>query len=378
MARKFKNIFLFAMIIAIVTLTFTDLHAANALDGVKVFGYGQAWYISDDSNVASDKITSEFLIRRARLGAKTNSNVGPFSADFKFMGEFAGHDNSTETPVTHDSGRKETVSDEDTGSAILLDAYINLKYSPLFQFQVGQFKYHFTEIGTASSKINSIGLIDRPEMAQNIHGRIGSSKLRDVGVRIHGSINREVDAGYDIEYLNGDGLNSSDSNDDRTLIFHAYVEEKGLKLFGAYFTGKEGTKGSEFSESGWTAGGKYTNGPVSILGEYATAKYESGPVAVEPNGWYVQTTYDVVSASQVLARYGVVEADSNTSNTTMTTTIFGTNYKVGKNITVSVNYIMRNADSAYSKKTLLGRAGSTMVTGGDIGGVVVTQFEYAF
>ncbi|MBE9503088.1 MAG: porin [Proteobacteria bacterium] len=343
--------------VSLFALSLLSVSAAWAEDSFAVDGYGQAWYISDDSDVSTGEIKSEFFTRRARLGAKGKYSEGDFPVKFRLLGEFAG------------------------GSATLLDSYLDIDFNPLFQVQVGQFKYHFTEIGTTSSKVKAIGLLYRPEVVQNIHGNLGQTggSLRDVGVRFHGARKGDITYGYNLEIVNGDGINKADRNDDKVIIAHIFGSKGGVKLFGAYFNGKDGVEGSETDEKGMTAGASYKGGGVWVQAEYAAATYDqTGAGDLKPKGWYLQAAYDVMPELQLLARYDWAEEASNQSDNEMTTTAIGVNYRISKRATISANYFMRDADNNYDEKTLLGRSGSETLTGSKVGNVLVTQFEYVF
>ncbi len=244
MVRKMIGRFFVTVVALVIVLSLSSVPVSKAGDGFKVFGYGQAWYVSDDSDVSAGNVSSEFLMRRARLGVEGTYGGAQIPVDFKFVGEFAGYNSTTTTTVIHPyDGSTETTTTTDRGSASLLDAYLNIPFSPLFQVQMGQFKYHYTEIGTASSKIKAIGLVYRPEVVQNIHGNLGRSggSLRDVGLRIHGVQKGGITYNYDLEFINGDGANKADRNDNKVILVHLAGKVGGIKVFGAYFTGKDGT-----------------------------------------------------------------------------------------------------------------------------------------
>lgn len=329
----------------------------------KVTGYAQSWFIYDDSNVTNPAISNEFLVRRARIAVKGKSKIGVLPVKYKIMGDFA-------------------ASKGGSGKAFLLDAYLDLNFDKLFNVGMGQFKYHFTEIGTASSKIKAIGLLTRPEIVHNLHTKLVTkgSALRDIGIRIHGKQKGDVTFGYDLEVLNGNGANNTEMNDDKTIVGHVFVSTMDVTFFGAVFSGNEGAEGSDLDETGWTVGAKYKAGPVWFQAEYAAATLDQGAGATdkEPQGWYIQGAYNITPELQGVVRYGQADADDNKSNNTMSTVGLGANYKVNKHATISANYYIRDADSGYSEKTLWGRAGAVTVKGSDVGNIFMIQGEYTY
>lgn len=356
-----KKFFYFAFIsVFLISMTSAPSAIAGEDEGFKVFGYVQSWFVTDDSTVPSTSIENEFVVRRARLGVKGHSKIGILPIKYKLLFDAA------------------------ASSPDLLDAYLDLNIHPLFNVGMGQFKYHFTEIGTASSKIKAIGLLYRPEVSQNIHNPLvgAGTRLRDIGFRIHGkeSVN-DVKFGYDVEILNGSrGANRADNNDDKTVVAHLFASTMDVTIFGAYFTGESGTEGSTLDENGWTVGAKYRAGPIWIQGEYASANRNqaAGAADIDPNGWYIQGAYQITPELQGVVRYGQADVDDNASNDTMDTVGLGVNYKVNKHATLSANYFIKDADSGYSERTLLGRGGFSTVTGSAVGDVFLFQAEYTY
>lgn len=352
-----SKIFCFAFLTAfLISMGGAPSAIAGEDSSFKVNGYVQSWYVSDDSTVGPSAIENQFLVRRARLGIKGKSKVGLLPVNWKLLGEF------------------------NTGNNNVLDAFLNVNLHSLFQVQIGQFKHHFMEIGTASSKVKAIGLIYRPEITQNIHSGQTGSALRDIGVRLHGTQKGDTSFGYDLEVVNGDGANSSDSNDNKTIVAHLFAEMMGVRFNGAFFTGKDGTEGSALDEKGFSGGVRYKNGPIWLQFEYAAATYDQagGAADVEPSGWYVQAAYKVLPELQAVVRYDIAELDDKTSNTSMSTVGIGANYKINKNATISLNYFIKDADSGYSERTLLGRSGRSTVTGNAVGNVIAAQVEYTY
>ena len=363
MIKKLSRLLLLTTVIMFTSISF----AAAKDDGssFKVFGYGQAWYVNDDSDVSAPAVSNESYIKRARLGVKGKAPdaLSPqFPVNYKLLGEFAG------------------------SSAKLLDAVVNIKFNPLLQVQVGQFKYRFTISGYRLAKIKDMGMITRPEIIKNIALKLGQTggSYRDIGFKIHGEQKGDVTYGYSLEILNGSGPNTADENNGKTTIATVYVKANviggQLSGSGSYFTGKDDPEGSDFDESGWTIGAEYYNGPIWLRSEYVQATYEGAGSDVEPNGWYFQAAYDVMKELQVLGRYGMADKDSNASDMQMSTFDIGANYRVNKHATVSLNYLMRDADDSYSEYTLWGKPGvrGVSVSGSDVGNIAIAQFEFKF
>ncbi len=364
MIKKLSSLSLLIVVIMFSWISFAGAEGDG--DVYKVFGYGQAWYVNDDSDISATAtaVDNEFYIKRARLGVKGKSPeaLSPqFPVNYKILGEFAG------------------------SSAVLLDAVVNVQFHPLFQVQVGQFKYHFTISGYRLAKIKDMGLITRPEIVKNIALKLGQTggSYRDIGVNIHGEQKEgDVTFGYNLEVLNGSGPNTKDVNNGKTTIITPYVKAMGVQLSGSYFTGKDGTEGSDFDESGWSLGGEYNNGPLWLRTEYVQATYEQGSGAddLKPKGWYFQAAYDVIKELQVLARYGTADTDSNLDAREMSTIDIGANYRVNKHATLSLNYLIRDADANYSEFTLWGKPGvrGVSVQGDNVGNIAIAQFEFTF
>jgi len=198
-------------------------------------------------------------------------------------------------------------------------------------------------------------------------------------LRLHGERKGDISYGYNLEILNGNGINKADENDDKVMIAHLFGKMGGVKVFGAYFKGKDGVEGSETDETGMTAGASYKGGGLWVQAEYAAATYEqTGASDLEPKGWYLQAAYDVMPELQLLARYDQAKEASNQTDNEMTTTALGANYRISKSATVSANYYVRDADNNYDEKTLLGRSGYETLTGSKVGNVFVAQFEFVY
>lgn len=315
----------------------------------KLSGYIEGWYRSDDSDLSNQasakRVDNEFRVRRARIDVKgsVDERLG-----YRVTGSFDGP-----APA---SG---------TASVKLWDGYIVYKINPLINITYGQFKYPFTLEGLEGTP-DRIPVL-RAESVNEIAGKLGTQggSFRDIGAKIDGQIRDFAGLSYGLALINGAGINKGDNNSRKDIVGRITISPlKKLSLGLSAYTGRgdDASDPAKVKETAWGADVEYKlNSGLSLRGEYITAKWENwgydavskkwktkSGVNQEPSGWYLQAAYKIppMPDIELLARYEDYDEDNNTGNSHLKTTTAGiTYYFKGKN-RITVNYLIRNADSS--------------------------------
>lgn len=146
------------------------------------------------------------------------------------------------------------ISFENAGSSTTLrDAFLNFHWIDEAQFKIGQYKEPFSLDQLASSKYREF--VERSRAGQLL------APGRDVGAQAHGKLAGGI-VEYAVGFFNGDGLNTTDSNDEKDVA--ARVVLSPFKTMDNYWTkslqvGGNVTHGQQFKSlsgrSFTTAGG---------------------------------------------------------------------------------------------------------------------------
>lgn len=163
--------------------------SAPAVDSLRLRGIAQAQF---NTTSAEDEPESEWLIRRARLGAR--AYVGGWIQGF----------------VEGDFGR---------GRARLTDGWVNLRFDKRFQLKLGQFKVPIDALELTSSR--QLPVVERDPIPRGAVGFSPNGLLddlgyngRDIGAMWTGAWpSVTVDAGF----FNGSGDNSSEDDDGKQV-----------------------------------------------------------------------------------------------------------------------------------------------------------------
>ena len=140
----------------------------------------------------------------------------------------------------------------DTSDDNLTDAAINVNYTPLIQFQIGQFKKPIGYENPISS--NYTDFVERALAVENISGN-----SRDIGVMFHGRLFSKRLAYY-LGLFNGNGPNTTNNSDNFTFMGRVVASPfantgdfylKGLSFGGSLLTGdRQAHSSSDFVLAG--------------------------------------------------------------------------------------------------------------------------------
>jgi phosphate-selective porin OprO/OprP len=221
-----------------------------------------------------------FLLRRARLGV---TGTAYKFIDFRYLMEFASGDASS--------------------IATVQDAYVNVRFLPQVQVQVGQFKVPFAREWATSARW--VDFIERATVVDETRGD------REMGLAVHGMLWGEK-AEYWVGAFNGTRINRSDNNHEKDYLARLVVQPTpGLYLGGTLTSGDQepqiGIRGRTpdrsvtFFPSDTVDGtrlrrgleGSFFRGPFSLSSEFLTTSEEvaDSPDDFQTEGWYAGGTF---------------------------------------------------------------------------------------
>jgi phosphate-selective porin OprO and OprP len=233
-------------------------------------------YLNADSRVSlTEDGPRTFLLRRARLGV---TGTAYKFIDLRYLMEFASGDASS--------------------IATVQDAYVNVRFRPELQLQLGQFKAPFAREWATSARW--VDFIERPTVVDETRGD------REMGAALHGFIRGEL-VEYWLAAFNGTRINRSDDNHAKDVLARLVVQPaSGVYLGGTLTRGDEnaqiGIRGRTpdwsvtFFPSDTVEGirlrrgleASVFHGPFSLQGEFITTSEEVLDAAEdnETRGWY--------------------------------------------------------------------------------------------
>lgn len=184
-------------------------------------------------------------------------------------------------------------------SPILLDAQINMRFSPLANLRFGQFKVPFSLENLTSS--SSLDFINRSLVVEKLcPGRDIGASGRDIGISIYGDAAKIE---YSLGLFNGSGINRLDNNGYKDLSGRlVYSPFDSLSVGFSYYRGKyNGTEGqSPVKRNRKGVEFKLIKGRFSLKSEYIFAQDKE----LERQGGYVQGAYFLnPKKTELLVRY---------------------------------------------------------------------------
>ncbi|MBN1302610.1 MAG: hypothetical protein JW995_15435 [Melioribacteraceae bacterium] len=294
----------------------------------------QIWGQVHGLNIGSEDGESTIVLRRIRLGAKGNvyNNVG-----YAFLFEAASNPK-------------------------LLQAWLDYNFLKLANFRVGQFKYPFGIENYISATvvkfINPSGITDR--ITKNL-GRQGSS-YRDMGIQVGGKIGlaKEIEFGYKLMVMNGNGINTRDNNGEKDMAFRFNcIVPHGIDFGVSYFNGTyqendengygESAYGAHFIMKNELLGRK-----LFLQGEYIAANYKTVNSQIEPWGYYLYGTYFIDKNIEVGLRYDYYEPDKAAETIIeQSRTTLSIGYYFEERQRINLNYELREDSGNPDLKNLL-------------------------
>jgi hypothetical protein len=218
----------------------------------------------------------------------------------------------------------------------LRDAWINYKLADTAQVTVGQFKVPY----------GRQALVDQSDRAFGHLNGVASyfrtmNAGRDVGVMLHDVADMDDNAdGMKLEWnvgvWNGDGGNIYGTPGDHYLMYGGrvaiypmgyidYVEGDwdrsndirfglGGSVFVDEYLAPAGAGHDNPKDTFWQIDGVMKVSGLYLTGEYFSWKYDNGSSDSTDTGWYLQGGYFLMPEFEVLARYGVIDYDSNSTD----------------------------------------------------------------
>jgi phosphate-selective porin len=219
-------------------------------------------------------------------------------------------------------------------SPILLDARVEITFSPYARLTLGQFKVPFgLENLTSSSALDTI---NRSQTVENLcPGRDIEAQGRDIGVALSGKFSRIE---YNLGVFNGEGSNRTDTNEKKDLVarlgFHPF---DFLTLSLSHYQGKSTLFGGNSVVDRDRTGVDifFVHEQLSVKGEYIAARdYQA-----DRYGWYVQGGYYLVPDKiQAIVKYDSYDADRDIQGDRTDVITLGLNWFFSKIIRLQINY----------------------------------------
>ncbi len=329
---------------------------ARAADVTSKFLLHYDYYSASSS---TNVVKQEFLVRRARLyfSAKVNDLV---------------------------SGKIGLEADDNSSTgartSALKDANVDLHFSPLALVRAGMYKYEFDLSGRGSSSVRPF--MDRAIVTNAVAGGLtgAGGDFRDKGVSV---IGKTAAYGYGVGAWQGQGPNANDNNNKTAYTANVWGKLSGVKLNLGYLSADNTALGptattNKYSAS--TVGAAYETDALWLQAEYYSAQRKKATTQ-KLKGYYVMGSYTVAQNVDVMARYQQFQDEKwGTSNNQITSTDLGVKYYLARKgrggSNVSLNYMVRNADSGVTEKIFDERG--TNVTGSQIDNLLMARLQVQF
>jgi phosphate-selective porin len=279
---------------------------------LKVGGLFQGWAFWDGDD------NDRFRIRRTEL---------------RFAGDILGDERFTYTIMVDPA----QVTEDGTRKSVLQDAYFTLDhipYLPHHTIQLGQYKLPSEEEGNRSSA--KLDFAERSFIGRTI------GEKRDIGAMLRGSWPY---ADYAVGVFNGDGQNTSDTNDQKDLAAKLVLKPlAGLKDWGSLELDVFGyhrpnpASVSEKKRLGW--GARYEWERLSMKSAYALFQ----DAAAIGHGWYGQCGYFILPKKlQAVARIEGFDPNEGIANNAERDLTLGLNYFLAKhNVKTQLNWVRKD------------------------------------
>jgi len=238
----------------------------------------------------------------------------------------------------------------------IIDAYVRLKISPMFNIQAGQFKLAFSLENPYGPL--TLETMDNSQVVSYLSGinDLAGSKAagRDLGVAVYGGFFQQD--GYNIiDYVvglyNGTGINVKDNNKHKDITGRLEIHPiRPVTLTASYYNGKIGEDGSLKPRIRYGFGGRYDDGTILLRGEYLKGKTDQ----TDSDGFYVVAGYKFAGKFQPLLKYDFMRKDLANENSRQINYLVGFDYWPHKMFRVQVNYTYRTFIEKENNNGLLG------------------------
>ncbi len=238
----------------------------------------------------------------------------------------------------------------------IIDAFIRFKINPMFNVQVGQFKYAFS-LENPYSPLN-VETIENSQVISYLSGYNDASGVkatgRDFGISFYGGF-FQMDGynliDYTIGLYNGTGINAKDDNKHKDFTGRIDIHPiKAITLSGSYYNGKLGTDGSLQPRERWSAGIRYDDSKALLRSEYIKGK----TFDFVSDGFYILAGYKFCDKIMPLFKYDYLQKDLSKEDSKQTNYVIGVDYWPYKNFRLQLNYTYRTFSDTAKNSGLLG------------------------
>lgn len=291
---------LFFIVIPVTADEEKEEFAVLASQYVELNAYTQVRYTHTDEDM------NEFRIRRARVGLK---------------GEIL---KSIDYVLQIDAAK----------SPVLLDAKVEITFSPHAKLTLGQFKVPFSLENLTSS--SALDTINRSQTVENLcPGRDIRAQGRDIGVVLSGKFSRIE---YSLGVFNGEGSNRADTNEKKDLVARLGFSPFDFITFSlSHYQGKSTLFGGDSVADRDRTGIDIflVHEQISVKGEYIAARdYQT-----DKYGWYIQGGYFLVADKiQALVRYDSYDLNIDIQGDRNDVITLGLNWFFSKKTKLQINY----------------------------------------
>jgi phosphate-selective porin OprO/OprP len=271
-----------------------------ASQSLELSGYTQVRYTHTNEDI------NEFRIRRARVGLK-----GEILKRINYILQI----DAVKSPV-------------------LLDAKVEITFSPHAKLTFGQFKVPFSLENLTSS--SALDTINRSQTVENLcPGRDIGTQGRDIGVVLSGKFSRIE---YNLGVFNGEGSNRADTNEKKDLVARlGFSPFDFLNLSLSHYQGKSTLFGGDSvvdrDRTGIDIFLVYKQ--ISVKGEYISARdYQT-----DKYGWYIRGGYYFIPDKiQAIIKYDSYDLNMDIQGDRNDVITLGLNWFFSKKTKLQVNY----------------------------------------
>ncbi len=258
------------------------------------------------------------------------------------------------------------------GTAVLLDAYVDLALDPV-TLRIGQFKYPFSLEGLEGD--TDTPLILRSETVKTIAGSLGTvgGFFRDRGVQVSGDVPGGLKGlSYAVAVVNGNGVAAGtvppDTNPSKDIVGRVDLEvSRDLHVGASIFRGK---RFPSVDESAIGVHGEWKSGQIRIRGELINADFTT----TEPKGLYIVGGFKVNGPLELVAGIETMEQNSAVASTGLDTITLGATYTFNGMNNLKVNYLIRDAETGVGA----GFPEFTNAAGTAIDNLLIAQLQVVF
>jgi|LSQX01.1.fsa_nt_gb phosphate-selective porin len=243
-----------------------------------------------------------------------------------------------------------------SSSPKIMDAFVRLKFHPMFNVQAGQFKLAFSLENPYSPL--ALETLDNSQVISYLSGfnDLSGNKAagRDMGIAVYGGFFQQD--GYNIiDYIagfyNGNGINLKDNNKHKDFSGRLEIHPiRALTLSASYYNGKLGTDNDLKPKTRLGFGLRFDNGTYLLRGEYISGTTDK----TCSDGFYVVAGYTIAGIIQPLVKYDRMRLDKEDSGLTQTNYVVGLDWWPHHNFRFQINYTYRTFENKDTNSGLLG------------------------